>query len=162
MQFVRIRAMNGVIRRTMGNDHQQSERSARSHQTGQSAGGFSISQKLLGLSNSSPISHEALSASGITTTTRPLLLPPFETSFTINNDSFFNCSPTITPQPWAFTTTVLHSARKSHAGSRLVITIAICRESRVLRLVSFLSSPSAVPPLGFNAQIIFQIQGNAF
>jgi hypothetical protein len=33
-----------------------------------------------------------------------------------------------------------------------VIVIAICRESRVLRLVSVLSLSSAVPPLRFNLQ----------
>ena len=33
-----------------------------------------------------------------------------------------------------------------------MIVIAICRESRVLRLVSVLSLSSAVPPLRFDAQ----------
>src|SRR6266851_7094125 len=80
-----------------------------SRQTHQSVGGVSIPQKLLGLSNSSPVSHEAFSLSGIPSTTRPFLLRPFETSFTITNISFFNCSLTITAQPCAFTTIVLHS-----------------------------------------------------
>ena len=80
-------------------------------------------------------------------TTRPFLLRPFETSITVTNVSFINCSRTITPQPCAFTTTVVHSTRKSYARSRLVIVIAICRVSRVLRLLWFLSFFSAVPPL---------------
>jgi serine/threonine protein kinase len=52
-------------------------------QTGQSAGGFSTSQNLPGLSNSTPSNHEKFSRSGTASTTRPFLLAPFETNCTV-------------------------------------------------------------------------------
>src|SRR5260370_16423737 len=80
-------------------------------------------------------------------TTRPFLLRPLETSFTITNVSLNNCSRMITPQPCAFMTTVVHSSRKSYAGSRLGMVIAICRHRRGLLLTSFLSFSTALRPL---------------
>lgn len=43
-----------------------------------------------------------------------------------------------------------------------MIVIAICRESRVLRLLSFLSLSSAVPPLGFNVKLGSKFMLNPF
>jgi hypothetical protein len=42
-----------------------------------------------------------------------------------------------------------------------VIVIAICRESRVLRLLSFLSLSSAVPPLWIQRKTGFQIHAKS-
>lgn len=107
-------------------------------QTRQSAGGFSTCQKSPGLSNSTPSSHEALSRSAMASTTRQFLLEPFNTSVTITGVSSFIRSGEIKPKPCALTTSVLHSLRKSHVGSRLVTTTGICSDRRVLRLVALL------------------------
>jgi hypothetical protein len=57
------------------------------------------------------------------------------------------------------TTIVSYSPQKFRAGSRLVITTGICRDSRVLRLTFFLSvstqslpSDSPVPSFRFHAK----------
>src|ERR1700680_2772286 len=111
-----------------------------SHLLLQSAGGFSISQKSpAGLSNSTPSSHRAPSTSERTSTILPFLLRPLEASSTVTGVSLTNSSRTITPHPCALTTTVSYCPENLHAGSRLVIRTGICRDSRVLRLASFLS-----------------------
>jgi hypothetical protein len=114
----------------------------------QSAGGFSISQKSpAGLSNSSPSSHKAPSTSERTRTILPFLLRPLETSSTVTGVSFISSSRTITPHPCALTTTVSYCPENLHAGPRLVIRTGICRDSRVLRLASFLCPSNRSLPL---------------
>jgi hypothetical protein len=53
------------------------------------------------------------------------------------------------PHPCALTTTVVYFPENLCSGSRLLITIEICRDSLVLRL-AFLNLSSPVPSLGFN------------
>src|ERR1035438_742458 len=116
-----------------------------------SAGGFSISQKMPeGVSNSRPSNQETPSTTEIVSTILPFLLRPLEINSTTTGVSFSSRSGRITPHPCALTTVVSYFPEKLCAGSRLVITIGIWRERRVLRLTSFLRS-SAVPSLGLNA-----------
>jgi hypothetical protein len=116
----------------------------------QSAGGFSISQKLpAGLSNSSPTNHDEPSMTESNSTILAVLLRAIEINSTDTGVLFFSCTGRIIPHPCALTTTVWYFPENFCAGSRLVITIGICRDSLVLRR-AFLNLSSAGPSLGFN------------
>jgi hypothetical protein len=98
-----------------------------------------------------PATKRHPSTTEIVSTILPFLLRRLETNSTTTGVSFSSRSARITPHPCALTTVVSYLPEKLCAGSRLVITIGICRDRRVLRLTSFLRS-SAVPSLGLNAR----------
>src|SRR5580700_2046471 len=102
-----------------------------------------------GLSNSRPSNQETPSTTAIASTTFARLFRPLEITSTTTGVSFSSRSGRITPHPCALTTVVSYFPEKLCAGSRLVITIGIWRDRRVLRLTSFLRS-SALPSLGLN------------
>jgi hypothetical protein len=95
-------------------------------QARQSAGGFSISQKLSAeLSNSSPSNHEAPSVTETTSTIVAVLLRPLEINSTDTGVLCFSRTGRRMPHPCALTTTVSYFPEKFCSGSRLVITIGI-------------------------------------
>src|ERR1700731_3909975 len=104
-----------------------------------------------GVSNSRPSNQETPSTTEIVSTILPFLLRPLEINSTTTGVSFSSRSARITPHPCALTTVVSYFPEKLRAGSRLVITIGICRDRRVLRLPSFLRLSSAGPWFGLNA-----------
>lgn len=119
-------------------------------QPSQSAGGFSISQKLPpGLSNSRPTSQDASLTTEIRSTIFAVLLRPFEISFSDTGVLFLSCTGRMIPHPCAFTTTVWYFPEKLCSRSRLVIITGICRETLVLRR-TFLNPSRAIPSLGLN------------
>ena len=102
------------------------------------------------MSNSSPNNHEAPSTIVIASPILALILRPLEINSTATGVPSFSRSGRTTPHPCALTTAVSYFPEKLCAGSRLVITIGIRRDSLVLPL-AFLNPSSAVPLLGFNA-----------